>query len=264
MEITPTQNVVAYFRVSTDQQAASGLGLEAQRAAVRAYAAKNNLHIVSEHTDEGVSGKLGISDRPGLGCALQSMMTEGAQGLLVHKLDRLSRDLLTQLTIERTVEKSGARILSASGEGTLADDPSTVFTRRVLQAAAEMEAGVISARTKCALAAKKARGERVGRPAFGTRLNKKTMEIEATRDLEVVINVCELRSWGHGLQSIADELELSLNKVGRICRRWMVKDEGRYLLTPELYKLWKSPSSAYVRDGSPNNHNRILEMTIHP
>ena len=253
MVVREAQTVVAYFRVSTDQQAVSGLGLDAQRAAVRAYAAKNNLHIVSEHTDEGVSGKLGISDRPALGCALQSMLTEKADGLLVHKLDRLSRDLLTQLTIERTVEKSGARIVSASGEGTLADDPSTVFTRRVLQAAAEMEAGVISARTKCALAAKKARGERVGRPPFGLKLNEERGRLEITEDIATVLRVVELRHEGLKLRDIAEETEVNLNKAGRICRRWMNKRGGRYYLKPELLNLYRQRSAFFIA-----NHERWM------
>src|SRR5688500_14069156 len=86
---------VAYYRVSTQQQGRSGLGLEAQRQAVRDYLNGGRSQLVAEHT-EIESGKR--NDRPELAAALASCRVHGAT-LVVAKLDRLSRNAAFLLTL---------------------------------------------------------------------------------------------------------------------------------------------------------------------
>ena len=73
-ENTTSNGVVAYYRVSTNEQSESGLGLEAQQAVCRAYAAKNGLTIISEHTDAGLSGRAPLEQRTALVAAMASVV----------------------------------------------------------------------------------------------------------------------------------------------------------------------------------------------
>ena len=81
---------------------------------------------------------------------------------MIAKLDRLSRGVIESAVIEELVSRKHARILSAGGEGTERNDPTAHLTRRMLQLVASYERSLIAARTKAALAAKKARGEKIG------------------------------------------------------------------------------------------------------
>jgi DNA invertase Pin-like site-specific DNA recombinase len=72
------------------------------------------------------------------------------------KRDRLARDSFLAVLIEREATRAGARIVSAAGEGTDTDDPAAVFTRRILDAVAELERALTAARTRAALRAKRA------------------------------------------------------------------------------------------------------------
>jgi DNA invertase Pin-like site-specific DNA recombinase len=143
---------VAYFRVSTGRQGKSGLGIEAQRAAVAAYLNGGDWQIVAEFT-EVESGKL--SDRPELEKALAAARLHRAS-LVVSKVDRLTRSVAFL-----------SRLLEAGVDVRFADLPQIEgatgrFLLQQMVAVAELEAGMISARTKAALAAAKRRGTRLG------------------------------------------------------------------------------------------------------
>jgi len=139
---------VTYLRVSTDAQGRSGLGLEAQRAAVAQHVATTGGRIVAEFV-EVESGRK--KDRPQLAAALEACRQQRAV-LLLAKLDRLARNVAFV---------SG---LMESGVEFIAADMPTVnrLTVHILAAVAEEEARMISARTKAALAAAKARGVVLG------------------------------------------------------------------------------------------------------
>lgn len=142
--------VAAYYRVSTDAQGRSGLGLEAQRKAVRDLCDSRGWEIVSEFT-EVESGKR--NDRPQLMAALDHARLTGAK-LVVAKLDRLSRDAAFTLQLRN----SGV-------DFTCADNPDVNrLTIGLLAVINEDERERISERTKAALAAAKARGQRLGNP----------------------------------------------------------------------------------------------------
>lgn len=141
---------VAYFRVSTDQQGKSGLGLAAQRKVVIDYLNGGKWELVAEFT-EVESGKR--TDRPQLEKALAVCRLKGAT-LLVAKLDRLARNAHFLLGLE----KAGVEFLCC-------DMPSANrLTVGIMAMVAEEEARMISARTKAALAAAKERGVKLGSP----------------------------------------------------------------------------------------------------
>jgi DNA invertase Pin-like site-specific DNA recombinase len=141
------QKFVSYLRVSTQKQGASGLGLEAQRAAVQAHVADRG-ELVAEFV-EIESGK--NNARPELQRALQEAKRKGAV-LVIAKLDRLARNV----AFIATLLESGADIEAA-------DLPhANRFVMHIMAAVAEQEAAAISARTKAALQAAKARGVALG------------------------------------------------------------------------------------------------------
>jgi len=141
-----TTKYIAYYRVSTDKQGQSGLGLEAQQAAVASYRDS----IIAEFT-EIESGK--VDQRPQLAFALEQCRKHNA-AILIAKIDRLSRDAAFLLALR----KAGVDIVAADmpHAGTLE------FGIRAVVAQHEREE--IARRTKAALAAAKARGVRLGSP----------------------------------------------------------------------------------------------------
>ena len=126
---------IAYLRCSTDQQAESGLGLEAQQASVTTAASRLGLTLGPIFVDAGTSGGLAIEDRPVLLDAVSTL--KRGDVLLVAKRDRLGRDVIAVALIERLVAKRGARIVSAAGEGTDSDDPAALLMRRLIDSSAE-------------------------------------------------------------------------------------------------------------------------------
>lgn len=157
------QTAVAYLRVSTQDQADSGLGLEAQRAAIAAWAQRAGVTVAAWMQDEGVSGSTPFAERPAGSMAM--LMAKRGMLLIVAKRDRLGRDSLMVQLVERDLQRKGCRLISAAGEGTEADDPTSVFLRRTLDAVGELERGMIRARTRAAIQAKAARGDRFTRYA---------------------------------------------------------------------------------------------------
>lgn len=150
--------VVTYLRVSTAEQGRSGLGLEAQRAAVEAFCASRGCEALAEYV-EVESGKR--DDRPQLMAALHRAKVTGAV-LVIAKLDRLSRSVafLAQL------QDSGARFVAA-------DMPEANETMvHIMAAMAQAERKAIAKRTQEALAAAKARGVKLGNPNGAAALHR--------------------------------------------------------------------------------------------
>jgi len=195
----------AYLRVSTDQQAESGAGIEAQKESCIAYAQRVGCDIIEFFKDESFSGSLALEKRPGLFDAIASLSKGDV--LLVAKRDRLGRDPIGVAMIEAAAERKGAKIVSAAGEGTENNDPSSILMRRMVDAFSEYERLIIGVRTKAALQAKKRQKERVGHIPFGYKLSEDGIHLEkAEKEQDILRQMSELKNQGLSLRKIAEEL----------------------------------------------------------
>ena len=198
-------NFVCYYRVSTTQQGQSGLGLDAQRQAVRNYAEKVQGAVLDELT-EVESGK--VNERPILNQAIELCRRTGAT-LLVANLSRLSRNLhfVTML------QQSKVNFVAV-------DNPhATPFLIHILVAVAELERTMISARTKAALDSAKRRGTKLGNPRFNESLGRarECRRVQSHQRFEqLVVVVLELqRSGCHRLKELANGLNARGLKTAR-------------------------------------------------
>jgi DNA invertase Pin-like site-specific DNA recombinase len=153
--------VIGYVRVSTDEQAASGAGLEAQREAILAECRRAGHELVEVVTDAGFSAK--DLNRPGILDALERLASGEADGLMVAKLDRLSRSVLDFAGLVARAQSEGWALICLD----LGVDTSTAsgeMMANVLASFAQFERRLIGERTKAALAQKRAQGVTLGRP----------------------------------------------------------------------------------------------------
>jgi len=193
---------VGYIRVSTEEQANSGISLDAQKAKIEAYAALYDIELVSIEVDAGVSAK--TLNRPGLQSALAKLEAGVATALIVVKLDRLTRRVADLDTLIERYFGSRFTLMSVSEQ----IDTSSAAGRlvlNVLTSVAQWERETTSERTKTALAHKKAQGQHVGSAGFGYKMvEKKLAQVQTEHETIAVIQA--LRNAGHTLQAIADYL----------------------------------------------------------
>lgn len=225
------KEIVAYCRVSTKQQGQSGLGMEAQKTAVEAYAKQNGARVAGLYV-EVESGKK--ADRPELAKALAHARRSKAV-LCVAKLDRLARNV-----------EFLARVLNAGTEFVACDNPAANrLTLHILAAVAENEAKAISDRTKAALQAAKDRGIKLGSAREGHWKGREkarkqgaskgalvSAEVRSKAALEAYADLLPkmqaLKTDGLSLQAIAGKL----NEEGYTTRRgrpWNPVQVGRVL-----------------------------------
>lgn len=154
--------VVAYTRVSTAEQAESGAGLAAQRSAIVAEVERRGWQLLGVFEDAGASGKA-LTGRLGLIEALASIEAGDADGLVVAKLDRLSRSLLDFAALMARSRANGWMLVCLD-VGVDTSTPSGEMVANVLAVFAEFERRLIGQRTRDALATRRAAGVRLGRP----------------------------------------------------------------------------------------------------
>lgn len=200
----PSPRFIAYERVSTARQGQSGLGLEAQRGTIDAFAASRHAEVLARFT-EVESGR--NPDRPELGKAIRLARLTGAT-LVIAKLDRLSRNAAFLLTLR----DSGVRFLAV-------DVPeANDLTVGIMALVAQQEREAISRRTKEALAVAKARGVKLGNPNGAAALRRAgkggvalrtTVAANADRFAQdLAPALADIRAAGHtSLRAIAAELD---------------------------------------------------------
>lgn len=152
---------IAYTRVSTEEQAASGLGLQSQNEKVTGEIARRGWDVTEVLTDDGYSAK--SLDRPAIAKALEMLAKGEADALVVAKLDRLSRSLLDFAGLMDRSSREGWSLV-ALDLGVDTSTPAGEMMASVMASFAQYERRLIGQRTKDALAALKARGVRLGRP----------------------------------------------------------------------------------------------------
>jgi DNA invertase Pin-like site-specific DNA recombinase len=181
--------VVAYCRVSTEEQAVSGLGLSAQKEAIRHECVRRGLDLIALHEDLGLSAK--TLKRPALAAALLELDSGQGSVLMVAKLDRLTRSVHDATGLMAKAEQSGWGLVALDAPVDTTT-PQGAAMAQVLAVFAELERRLIGERTKAALAVRKSQGVRLGRPQ--------------TLPLELRKHILTLRQSGRTLTSIATEL----------------------------------------------------------
>ena len=157
---------IVYIRVSTDEQATSGLGAAAQRQSCAALAQRLNVEIVAVHADEGVSGGASVEERPALMRAVDEL--QPGDLLLASKRDRLARDVVIAALLEKLVQRRGGRIVTTDAPDD--DSPTAVLMKQILDAFGQFERALIRARTKSAMSVARSKGRRTGHLAWGKQL----------------------------------------------------------------------------------------------
>ena len=224
-------SAVAYYRVSTQRQGRSGLGIEAQRAAVARFADAEGIAVIQEFTEvETGKGADALDRRPQLTAAL-TLARQTKCPVVVAKLDRLSRDVsfIAGLMVQRIpfiVAELGADA-----------DP---FMLHLYAALAEKERRLISERTKAALASRKTTGMKLGNPTNTAEAAAKGRKIsidEADRFAQTVPIIASIQR--SGVTSLRG-LAVALNNRGvRTARngRWQVSNVRNVLARQSAAKL---------------------------
>jgi site-specific DNA recombinase len=234
--------VLAYLRVSTKEQAENGHGLLAQRQAIVEYCRGQGWELLDVYEDGGVDGDLPLAERPGLLALLGDVRSRQHDpmpvgGVVVARFDRLGRETLESLLVEREFGRIGARILSAQGFNE--DDAVTKYFRTNMMAMAELDKAMLKARLAGGKSAKASRGGYTGgRPYLGMRAEGRELvldEIEAQVVKDIFLAVARPKR----SMSVA-QLERRLNQRHTLGKRWSKKGLLA-ILHREAYKLGTDP-----------------------
>lgn len=193
-----TGKVFVYLRVSTEEQAVSGLGLEAQLAAVKLYCELNGLEIIDVFRDEGVSSTVPLAKRPAGAELLRRLKAREAGTVVTSKLDRMFRKTVEALHTLEQWDKAGVRtcFLNIGGLALDTATPTGKLMFTIMVAFAELERSMISERTTDALQAKRKRGESMGNIPFGYKsklVDGINVLIEEEKEQQTIKLINELR-----------------------------------------------------------------------
>lgn len=204
MSPTDSTALCAYVRVSTAGQAASGLGMDAQRNAIIDHAARHGITITRWHEDAGRSGASSMSHRPALKAALDDVETGRAGGIIVAKVDRLGRSAGDVATLVEQAHRERWRLVALDvglDLGTSAGE----LVANALGMAARFEWRRISERQLEKHAELRRQGRPRGRPAVPA---------------AVADRIVGLRDGGATLQAIADTLNTERVPTARGGAAW--------------------------------------------
>jgi DNA invertase Pin-like site-specific DNA recombinase len=205
--------------------------MEAQQAAVTAWAQRQGVTVVRWCQDLGVSGGAELEKRPGLVEALTAVKETRAGLLLAHKADRVARDVYVAELVKRELRATGSSL--ALVEGICGDDPFSEMAATVMDAAARLERRMIAARTKAALEVKRSKGEKTGGDIpFGYQLGQDGKHLETNpAEFPALRRILELRQAGLG---------------------------GRRITAVLIKEGWKPRGAAWV----PGNVHRLADRLI--
>lgn len=195
MVVSDVRRVLGYIRVSTDDQGKSGLGLDAQRAAIEAECQHRGWELVTVYRDVA-SGK-STNGRHQLQRALTDLGARRADALVVAKLDRLSRSTVDFGRVLKIAKRHGWPLVIIEPD----IDTSTLTGKLmadVLISVAEWERGAIAERTKAAMAIAKKRRAAEGKAPFGR---------QKSIDAKVEQRIVRMRKRGNSFQTIAAQLD---------------------------------------------------------
>jgi DNA invertase Pin-like site-specific DNA recombinase len=197
---------ISYIRVSSEEQADSGLGLEAQRQRIAAYCHRKGVHLAEVFEDPGVSGGKPLASRPA-GSKLLAAARKGKVLVIVAKLDRLFRSVADAANVIADFDKKGIQLVAIQ-EGF---DMSSPYGRAMAQMAsvfAELERAMIRERTRSAMNVKRSRGERIsGHAPYGSDFGANGRLVANGREQQVIVRMRELRAEGMSFRGIAGRLD---------------------------------------------------------
>ena len=204
---------IGYVRVSTDEQAQSGLGLADQLERIRQYAALKGFKLVEITEDNGISAGKPLASRDGGKKLLDALKRRKAKAVIIIKLDRAFRNAADCLTtVEQWDRQSVAlHIIDLGGNAIDTTSAAGKFMLTVLAGAAEMERNLTRERTKAALRVKKSRGERVtrrDRVPYGFNLSPRDDD-RIVKNRREQSNITRMKRWrrdGLGYKRIADRM----------------------------------------------------------
>jgi DNA invertase Pin-like site-specific DNA recombinase len=202
---------IAYVRVSTEEQAAEGVSVDAQVAAVRAYATLRGLELVDVVIDAGVSAGKPLADRVGGAVVLDAVKRRKVRAVIAVKLDRVFRNAGDCLTVTEGWDRAGVALHLVDMGGQAIDTSSAMgrFFLTVMAGAAEMERNLIRERTTTALAHKRAQGLRTSKDApYGWRIGADgdTLERDDAEHRALAL-IQSLRTGGMSVRAIVAHLE---------------------------------------------------------
>lgn len=195
---------MGYIRVSTEEQALSGLSLSGQEEKIRAYCLLNDIELITVISDAGLSGK--SVDREGLQRVLSLCKSGEIDAVVVYKLDRLSRKTIDILNLISTFEEQDIAFHSVAEK---IDTKSAIgkFFLTITAAFSQMERDTISERTKFALNEKRRQGKLAGNVPYGYDLDKDGETLKKNEiEFKIMAIMKELRELGLSYNSISKEL----------------------------------------------------------
>ena len=200
------KDAISYVRVSSEEQADSGLGLEAQRQRIAAYCTMKGLHLAEVFEDPGISAGKPLASRPA-GSRLLAAAKKGQVVVVVAKLDRLFRSVADAANVIAEFDKKGIQLVSI-GEGF---DMTSAYGRAMAQMAsvfAELERAMIRERTRSAMSVKRSRGERIsGHAPFGWDFGPKGRLVENAREQKIIARMRRMRAEGMSFRGIGVRLD---------------------------------------------------------
>jgi len=204
-----TRNPVAigYARVSTTEQSTDGVSLDAQTERIESYCRAVGLELREVITDPGVSGGKPLGERPGGAELLREVKAGGVAAVVAVKLDRLFRSALDALKTLEDWEKMGIATHLIDQGGAVTGNGSAIgkLLITMLAGVAELERGLISERTKAALAYKKANLEPYSPTPLGYQRQGDRL-IPDAREAQTIRLILDLRGQGYSYRAIAAEL----------------------------------------------------------
>ena len=213
------EDAFGYIRVSSEEQADSGLGLEAQRQRIAAYCAMKGLRLTEVFADPGISGGKPLASRPA-GSQLLAAANKSKAPVIVAKLDRLFRSVADAANVIADFDKKGIQLVAIAESFDLASP----YGRAMAQMAsvfAELERAMIRERTLSAMNVKRSRGERIsGHAPYGWDFGFAGRLVENPSEQGGIARMRQVRAEGLSYRGIARLLESEgiLPKRGR---RWV-------------------------------------------
>lgn len=242
---------VLYCRVSTSQQAVDGIGLDAQRQRLQAWAHAHGHQVLACHVDAGISGSR-ADNRPALQMALDQACRHRAP-LVVYSLSRLARSTKDAIAIAERLDIAGADLVSLS-EAIDTTSAAGKMVFRMLAVLAEFERDLVSERTRLALAHKRLRGEKTGgRVPFGY-LNRGGRLVPIEQEQHAIRRGLAWQERGVPLRTIAE--------------RWQQHGYTNHRMTAKtvagILRRHRDENSGFVPDRTNGNNATCQPLPFNP